>query len=354
MSRIDAADLAQRLGEQAEDVCRHYLSNGRRQGNYWLVGDVRNAAGRSMFVRLKGPAAGKGAAGKWQDPAEGSHGDLLDVIRESLGLSDFPDVLEEARRFLSLPRQHPVPKTTTPKQPAAPTGSSEAARRLLSMASPLKGSLAATYLRGRGISDQRDTGALRCHPNCYYRGEGEDQTEIWPAMIAAVTDLEGKVTGAHRTWLARDGGGKAPVDTQRKAMGVLLGHAVRFGVAKEVMAAGEGIETVLSLRQALSKMPIVAALSAGHLAALQFPADLRRLYIVRDNDPAGDGARESLIARAHEAGIEALTLSPMAGDFNDDLTTRGLDAIRAYIRAQLAPEDVSRFLGNDPLMRRRG
>ena len=105
MSRIDAADLAQRLGEQAEDVCRHYLSNGRRQGNYWLVGDVRNAAGRSMFVRLKGPAAGKGAAGKWQDPAEGSHGDLLDVIRESLGLSDFPDVLEEARRFLSLPME---------------------------------------------------------------------------------------------------------------------------------------------------------------------------------------------------------------------------------------------------------
>ena len=307
-----------------------------------------------MFVRLKGPAAGKGAAGKWQDPAEGSHGDLLDVIRENLGLSDFPDVLEEARRFLSLPRLDPVPKTTTPKQAAAPTGSPEAARRLLSMSSPLKGSLAATYLRRRGITDLRDTGALRFHPNCYYRGEGEDQTETWPAMIAAVTDLKGKVTGVHRTWLARDGSGKAPVEVQRKAMGELLGHAVRFGGTKEVMAAGEGIETVLSLRQALPKMPMVAALSAGHLAALQFPANLRRLYIVRDNDPAGDGARDSLIARAHEAGIEALTLSPMAGDFNDDLTTRGLDAIRAHIRVQLAPEDVSRFLGPDPPMRRKG
>jgi hypothetical protein len=354
MSRIDAAELAERLGERAEDVCRHYLSNGRRQGNYWLVGDVRNAAGRSMFVRLKGPAAGKGAAGKWQDPAEGSHGDLLDVIRESLGLSDFPDVLEEARRFLSLPRLDPAPKTTTSKQPAAPTGSPEAARRLLSMSSPLKGSLAATYLRGRGITDLRETSALRFHPNCYYRGEGEDQTETWPAMIAAVTDLDGKVTGVHRTWLARDGCGKAPVDTQRKAMGELLGHAGRFGLAKEVMAAGEGIETVLSLRQALPKMPMVAALSAGHLAALQFPANLRRLYIVRDNDPAGDCARDSLIARAHEAGIEALTLSPIAGDFNDDLTTGGLDAIRAHIRVQLAPEDVSGFLSTDPLMRRRG
>lgn len=354
MSRIDAADLAQRLGQQAEAVCRTYLSNGRRQGNYWQVGDVRNTAGRSMFVRLTGPASGKGAAGKWQDPSEGTHGDLLDVIRESLGLSDFADVLEEARRFLSLPQLEPVPNTPPPKLAPAPSGSSEAARRLLSMSSPLKGSLAATYLAGRGITDLRDTSALKFHPNCYYRGQGEDQTETWPAMIAAVTDEGGKVTGVHRTWLARDGGSKAPVDTQRKAMGDLLGHAVRFGVAKEVMAAGEGIETVLSLRQALLKMPMVAALSAGHLAALLFPAHLRRLYIVRDNDPAGDGARDSLVARAFDAGIEAITLSPMLGDFNDDLTTCGLDALRAHIRVQLAPEDVSRFLMQDHVTRRSG
>lgn len=354
MSRIDAADLAQSLGQQAEAVCRTYLSNGRRQGNYWQVGDVRNTAGRSMFVRLTGPASGKGAAGKWQDPSEGTHGDLLDVIRDSLGLSDFADVLEEARRFLSLPQLEPVPNTPTPKLAPAPSGSSEAARRLLSMSSPLKGSLAATYLRSRGITELRDTSALKFHPNCYYRGQGEDQTETWPAMIAAVTDEGGKVTGVHRTWLARNGGSKAPVDTQRKAMGDLLGHAVRFGVAKEVMAAGEGIETVLSLRQALPKMPMVAALSAGHLAALLFPAHLRRLYIVRDNDPAGDGARDSLVARANEVGIEAITLSPMLGDFNDDLVTRGLDALRAHIRVQLAAEDVSRFLTQDHVTRRSG
>lgn len=347
MSRIDAADLAQRLGRQAEAVCRTYLSNGRRQGNYWQVGDVRNKAGRSMFVRLAGPASGRGAAGKWQDPSEGSHGDLLDVIRESLGLSDFADVLEEARRFLSLPHLEPIPNTPTPKLAPAPSGSSEAARRLLSMSSPLKRSLAATYLRSRGITDLRDTGALKFHPNCYYRGQGEDQTETWPAMIAAVTDLEGKITGVHRTWLARDGGSKAPVDTQRKAMGDLLGHAVRFGEAKEVMAAGEGIETVLSLRQVLPNMPMVAALSAGHLAALLFPANLRGLYIVRDNDPAGDGARDSLVVRAFDAGIEAITFSPIIGDFNDDLVTRGLDALRAHIRVQIAPEDVSRFLRQD-------
>jgi hypothetical protein len=59
--------LAQCLARNAEAVCRHYLSNGRREGRYWLVGDVRNTPGRSLFVRLKGPDSGKGAAGKWTE-----------------------------------------------------------------------------------------------------------------------------------------------------------------------------------------------------------------------------------------------------------------------------------------------
>ena len=62
-----AAELARRLAENAEGVCRLYLSNGRREGRYWLVGDVGNTPGRSLFVRLKGADTGKGAAGKWTE-----------------------------------------------------------------------------------------------------------------------------------------------------------------------------------------------------------------------------------------------------------------------------------------------
>lgn len=105
-----AADLARRLAAQAEAVCRHYLSNGHREGRYWLVGDARNTPGRSMFVRLKGGESGKGAAGKWTDAATGEHGDLLDVIRESCGLIDFKDVADEARTFLSMPPPEPEPR----------------------------------------------------------------------------------------------------------------------------------------------------------------------------------------------------------------------------------------------------
>ena len=341
MARQDASDLAHRLGRQAEAVCRHYLSSGRRKGGYWVVGDVRNTPGRSMFVRLK--STPKGPAGKWTDAATGEHGDLLDVIRESCGLIDFKDVTEEARTFLSMPPPEPRPHKPQ-QQGLAPHGSAEAARRLVRMSQPIYGTLAQAYLRARGITDLRRTGSLHFHPRCYYRPDEHSPTETWPAMIAAVTDLHGRITGAHRTWLDPRQHDKAPIDTPRRAMGDLLGNAVRFGTAGGVMAAGEGIETVLSLRQALPDMPMLAALSAAHLAAILFPDPLRRLYIVRDNDPAGDSARDGLTERANAAGIEAIVISPSLSDFNEDLRTLGLDALRMEARLQVAPQDAARFM----------
>lgn len=353
-----ASDLAQRLGREAEAVCRHYLSAGHREGRYWLVGDIANSPGRSMFVRLDGPATGKGAAGKWTDAATGEHGDLLDVIRARCGLSQFHEVADEARRFLSLPRPE-LPSDPPALQARAPAGSVEAARRLLAISQPIASTLVETYLRNRGITDLRATGALRFHPRCYYRPDADDPSRTsltgtspsrtFPAMIAAVTDLQGRITGAHRTWLDSQGFseaslGKAPITTPRRAMGDLLGHAVRFGVVSDVMAAGEGIETILSLRMGLPLMPMAVALSAGHLGALLFPPTLRRLYIARDDDPAGDHATAKLMERAGAAGIEAILLSPQLGDFNEDLRRLGLDALKAALRAQIAAEDVVRFM----------
>lgn len=127
-------------------------------------------------------------------------------------------------------------------------------------------------------------------------------------------------------------------------MGDLLGHAVRFGVAHEVMAAGEGIETMLSIRQVLPRLPAVAALSAGHLAAVLFPPRLKRLYIARDRDPAGEGARDRLRQRAREAGIEPLDLSPSRGDFNEDLRLDGAGTLEALVREQLLRRDVTALL----------
>ena len=292
-----ASELARCLAEQAEAVCRHYLPNGKRAGRYWLIGDVDNTPGRSLYVRLTGTGNGRGAAGKWTDAATGEHGDLLDLIAGRQRLTTLGDTLDEARHFLSLPS--PM-RFDGRRRESVPTGSPEAARRLFAMSKPIAGTLAETYMRSRGITHSRKI-SLRFHPRCYYRADTDDQDDVptsWPALIAAVSDLDGTVTGVHRTWLDPSGRGKAPVATPRRAMGHLLGHGVRFGRVDDTMVAGEGIETMLSLAQVLPGLPGVAALSANHLAALALPPTLRRLYIARDNDPAGDHATQTLTERA--------------------------------------------------------
>jgi hypothetical protein len=335
-----AAELAHRLARNAEAVCRHYLSNGRREGRYWLVGDVHNNPGRSLYVRLHGPTSGKGAAGRWNDAATGERGDLLDMIAAARGLDGIGAAMAEARLFLGVAR--PAPSPPCP----APSGSPDAAERLFRMSKPIAGTLAAIYLKARGITAPRDASSLRFHPHCWYRrlpGRPDDTRDAWPALIAAVTDLDGVVKAAQRTWLDPSGERKAPIATPRRTMGHLLGNAVRFGVAREVMAVGEGIETILSLQDILPDLPLAASMSATHLTAIRLPATLRRLYVLRDNDPAGHRAADALTARAEAVGIEALTLAPTLGDFNDDLRQLGAGALAASIRPQLAQEDLIRF-----------
>ena len=335
-----ASDLARRLADNAEAVCRHYLSNGRREGRWWTVGDIHNTPGRSTMVRLK--SNDRGPAGKWTDAATGEHGDLLDLIAQAQRTATLADTLDEARRFLSLPRPEPREPVTP-----APSGSPEAARRLFAMSKPIRGTIAETYLRTRGITDLRDCTSLRFHPRCYYRRGEDDPADAarhaWPALIAAATDLTGAITGVHRTWLDPSGQAKAPVSTQRRSMGLINGHGVRIGEVRGIVAIGEGLETMLSLRVALPGLPIVAAGSANHLDALLLSEGLHRLYVAEDDDPAGRRATASVIARAEAAGIEAMRLAPALGDFNDDLRQLGREALHAALRVQLAPEDVERF-----------
>ena len=252
----DASELRGRLAREAEAVCRHYLSNGKRAGRYWVVGDVNNSPGRSLFVRLQESA--KGSAGKWTDAATGEHGDLLDIIRQCRGLRDFREVAEEARRFLKLPRleQQLVP---TPIRSLAPAGSQEAGRRLFAMSSPIEGTVVETYLQRRGIARIRHGGSLRFHPRCYYRPDDHLPKETWPAMIACVTDLDGRITGVHRTWLDPDGfdrSGSARLrSTRRGEPGGPAWQRCSLRRGSDVLAAGEGIETMLSLRYALPSCP---------------------------------------------------------------------------------------------------
>jgi len=179
------------------------------------------------------------------------------------------------------------------------------------------------------------------YPACFYKASDVAPTETWPALLAAISDVQGTIVGVHRTWLDRSGIGKAPVAEPRKSIGHQIGNGVRFsGLATHLMVAGEGLESLLSVRTVLSRVPATAGLSAHHLAVLDLPAGIERLYIARDGDPEGTRAAESQRERAEAAGIpDVRDLYPYHDDFNTDLRKIGLARLIGHIDVQIDPGD---------------
>ena len=320
----DAATLAEALGRCAEAVCRRYLPAGRRQGRYWVAGDVHGAKGRSLFVRLAPP----GVPGKWTDAATGEHGDLLDLLRARVGTGALRPALDEARAFLALPAPAPVADAggeTVAERIAR-------ARRLWAACRPLAGTHAERYLRERAIARSRFA-ALRFHPRLNYRDEAGFRR--FPALVAAVTEPGGYVTGVHRTWLDPHRPAKAPVAAPRKTLGRTYGLAVRLGRPTGPLLVGEGLETVLSVLTAVPALAGAAALAAGSLGAFSPPPGVSRLLIARDGDDEGEAAAERLAMRCAGAGIEAAVLVPEGGDFNDDLRALGAGGLARRVGRSL-------------------
>ena len=320
-----ASEIAAALAAQAETVCRHYLPQGRREGRYWVVGDIDGTRGRSLIVRLRGP----GKPGKWNDMATGTHGDLLDIIRHRSGAASLRDTLAEARVFLALPASRALPAPV----PAVRSNEAlrRAARRLWHLCRPIAGTHAEAYLQARGITNCLYP-SLRFHPSLYYR-EGE-RTRQFPALVAAVTNPARRITGVHRTYLDPERAAKAQVPNPKKALGDIVGSAVRFPSAnpRTCLIVGEGIETVLSLLTAYPACAGAATLSAAGLGAFS-PTGDRRIAIGRDRGPDGIAAGMRLAERCMNAGIRFRVLPPLLKDFNDDLVQFGPEGIHRGLAA---------------------
>ncbi len=126
----------------------------------------------------------------------------------------------------------------------------------------------------------------------------------------------------HRTFLARDGGGKAPVDPAKMMLGPCRGGAVRLGEPGDVLMVGEGIETCLAAMQATGNAAW-AALSTSGLRSLDLPRDVRDVIVLADGDEPGEAAAQDCARRWKREGRRVRIARPPQGmDFNDLLKAR--------------------------------
>jgi putative DNA primase/helicase len=193
----------------------------------------------------------------------------------------------------------------------------EAALAIWQCARPARGTQVAAYLASRGI-DLPPPDALRVHAGLQHPSGG-----TWPAMVALVTaGADGTPVAVHRTFLARDGKGKAPVDPPKMMLGPCRGGAVRLAEPGEALMVGEGLETCLAAMQATGHAAW-AALSTSGLRSLDLPAGVRDVIVLADGDEAGEAAARGCALRWRRPGRRVRIARPPRGmDFNDLLSGR--------------------------------
>ena len=176
-----------------------------------------------------------------------------------------------------------------------------------------------TYLRSRGLTLPPPP-SLRFHKGLKHPSGG-----VWPAMVALVTNgVDGRAMGIHRTFLAQDGCGKAPVDPPKMMLGPCRGGAVRLCEPGEVLMIGEGIETCLAVMQA-RELPAWPALSAPGLRGLHLPPEVQDVIVLADADIAGEAAARECALRWKREGRRVRIAHPPHGmDFNDVLVASAL------------------------------
>ncbi len=219
----------------------------------------------------------------------------------------------EACRFRRSAR-HPVIERP-PEQNAAQR--SEIALATWQSSIPANGTLAHTYLASRGLH-------LLPPPTLRFcAGLKHGSGGTWPAMVALVAQGDdGTPLAIHRTFLARDGRGKAPVDPAKMMLGPCRGGAVRLADPGDVLMVGEGIETCLAAMQATGQ-PAWAALSTSGLRTLDLPASVRDVIILADGDDPGEAAARDGALRWMQEGRRVRIARPPRGmDFNDVLMGR--------------------------------
>lgn len=350
--RVPIADIKAELQAHIERLAPMLAPapDAYRSGCYWIT---RNPArsdrhAGSFVVWLKG-----GATGCWKDYATGEKGDVLDLVQHCLRLPGRGEAVREALSITGLERLSAVElerqrekwrQLEKERSIRHERDLVRARRRAFGFwareARPLEaGSVAWTYLtEARGIplaTFPHLPSLVRWVPSLRHTDMETGEITEWPALVSGIVDAGGKVIAIHRTWLAADGSGKAPVDPPRKAWpdyaggviwlsrgvsGLSVAEARRAGHL-DVVAIGEGVEDGLSLAALEPTVRVCAGISLSNLQNIpDFPFASAWL-LSRDNDWGKPQAADAFeTARLHFVAtgkpVEVVG-SPVGKDFND-------------------------------------
>ena len=309
---ISVREIAEHLAGNAVALCQYLLPNGRREGAEWRVGSVQGEAGKSLGVHLTGAKIGI-----WSDFANGSGGDLLDLVQACLGL-DKGAAVSWAKDWLGITGDQIRPPPSRPQHREAPRQDNPNGRLALEIwraSHPAPGTLAEDYLRGRGITIPIPH-TIRYHPGLKHADTGLSL----PCMVAAVCNVERQITGIQRSYLTMDGR-RAPLNRPKMALGTLRGSAVRLAPTTDRVWLTEGIEDGLAVVQMMGE-PAWAVLGTRGFKNVVLPENIKQVILAPDGDDAGQAVIQEAAIRLAGQGREVRAAKlPPGRDWCDALST---------------------------------
>jgi hypothetical protein len=333
---IDFSRIASLLADHAEAVCRDFLlTSGRRVGREWKCGDVHNNPGKSLAVTLTGADAGL-----WYDQSTQCGGNLLHLIRDQFNVG----IKEAAQIALEILHVSPddvaryTPRPPPVRQPSViPLEPPDSVRRLWHASRPAVGSHGHDYLRARGLTIDPPA-SLRFHPAVpyWFNAKGRDKPVClgsFPALICGICFWPSHtVVALQRIYLDPKLPAKLSLPDPdhpdqpdrrldpKKTLGAFKGGAVRLSPYDGDLALCEGVETALTVLEALGDRAVWATCGTTGYAEVLLPQGGRKfLYI--DNDMPGIRAAHALVRRISGPGeqIFGACTGIDDADFNDVL-----------------------------------
>lgn len=192
------------------------------------------------------------------------------------------------------------------------------------------------------LVSRRFTDDFRFHPALPYFEKGVE-VDRFPAMLALARNVDDEVVFMHRTWLAKNGHGKAPVSSARKTTTFFRKHqgaAIRLGgkVSSQLDVA-EGIETALSVSVATDHTTW-ALVNTSLMEQWIAPSRVKFVNIWADKDrkQGGQAAAAALAEVLREEGKLVSIKEPgcqlrgdaKSVDWNDALMQYGPEAFGAF------------------------
>ncbi len=361
--RVPISEIKAMLQAEGLSLIMHLCPGGRREGNLWSAPNPTRSADTigSFKVWLGGSAHGA-----WKEYDSDEKGDILDLIayvhgstkveaimwaRKHLGLDTGDRSQIEERRKQIAYRVEKRNEQELERQ----RRNQERAFEIFRRAKPAVGSTDAAavavraYLASRAIDLDAITtlevtevrAAMLEHWSSseWVAGKKKKAGYFGPAMVCAIRDAVGVVTGVHCTWLKPDGSGKASVSNAKLMLGRVQGAVVRIArgagnlTVEAAIEAGasqttvltEGIEDALSIALAVPDARIWAATSLSNFGwAPVHLACVKAIVVAADNDWAKPQAMEQLdraTDRLAHSGKPLEVMRPPRNhkDFNDVL-----------------------------------